>query len=252
MNELRSEKREMMQTIYNLLCMNLGTPPETFNWQTRDKDKKFIRFTDLTPLKFYRETVGVDLKEKICLINAPMRNKSYRTLYTVQYLGNVSEGRIVRYINLPSEDLKKFAIASIRNNEAVWFGCDVAKMYHSSFGVMDMNLYNLPLIFNTGFQIDKCGRLEYGDSMMTHAMVFTGVDIRDEKSVKWRVENSWGDKRGDKGFFLMTDEWFDEYLYEIVIDKKYLPADILKIYESKPEALSPWDPMGALAVTGEP
>lgn len=245
--ELRSQKSDMMQTIYNLLCMNLGTPPEKFDWQTRDKDKKFIRLTGLTPLQFYRETVGVDLKEKICLINAPMGNKKYHTLYTVQYLGNITEGRIVKYINLPSTNLKSFAMASIRNNEAVWFGCDVGKMYHPKLGIMDMQLYDLPLIFNTDFELDKCGRLEYGDSMMTHAMLLTAVDITDDKSTKWRVENSWGEKRGDKGFFLMTDEWFDEYLFEIVIDKKYLPKEVLDIYKTEPEVLPPWDPMGALA-----
>ena len=245
--ELKARKSSMMQTIYNLVSMHLGTPPKIFSWQARDKDKKFIRFTDQTPQQFYREVVGVDLKDKICLINAPMRNKSYQTLYTVQYLGNVYEGRIVKYINLPSQDLKKYAIRSIQSNDPVWFGCDVGKMYNSNLGVMDMKLYDLPLVFNTEFAIDKCGRLEYGDSMMTHAMLFTGVDIRDDKPQKWRVENSWGDKRGDKGFFLMTDEWFDEYLYEIVIDKKFLPQDILAIYDTEPVVLPPWDPMGALA-----
>ncbi len=245
--QLRKQKPAMMQTIYNLLCMNLGTPPEKFDWQIRDKDKNFIRFSGLTPLQFYCETVGVDLKEKICLINAPMRNKSFNTLYTVQYLGNVAEGRIVKYINMPSDMLKTFAMTSIRNNEAVWFGCDVGKMYHPDLGVMDTQLYDLPLLFNTEFTLAKGSKLEYGDSMMTHAMLLTGVNIVNEKSTKWRVENSWGEKRGDKGYFLMTDDWFDEFLYEIVIDKKYLPDEILSIYETEPVVLPPWDPFGALA-----
>ena len=247
-SELRKLKPEMMQTVYNMLCMFLGTPPKVFDWQIRDKDKKFKRFTGLTPLKFYKEQVGTNLRDKICLINAPMRNKKYDTLYTVKFLGNVMEGEIVKYINLPSDKLKSYAINSIQNNEAVWFGCDVGKMYHQKLGVMDMDLYNYPLVLNTEFSMDKCSRLEYGDSMMTHAMLFTAVDIQNDKSTKWRVENSWGDKVGDKGYFLMTDNWFDEYLYEIVIDKKYLSEDLIKLYDTTPVELAPWDPMGALAI----
>ncbi len=246
-SELRLRKEEMLQTVFNMLCMNLGTPPESFDWQIRDKDKKFIRHTDLTPQKFYRDIVGVNLREKICLINAPMRDKEYYKLYTVDYLGNVEEGEIVKYINLPSGELKKYAVKSIENDEPVWFGCDVGKLYHPDLGVMDTHLYDFPLMYGTDFQLNKGRRLEYGESLMTHAMLFTGVDVKDGSTRKWRVENSWGDKRGDKGYFLMTDEWFDEYLYEIVIDMKYLPEDIRKIYLTKPISLPPWDPMGALA-----
>jgi bleomycin hydrolase len=124
-------------------------------------------------------------------------------------------------------------------------------MYHQKLGVMDMELYNYPLVLNTDFSLDKCSRLEYGDSMMTHAMLFTAVDVQNDKSTKWRVENSWGDKLGDKGYFLMTDSWFDEYLYEIVIDKKYLSEELIKLYDTTPVELAPWDPMGALALRRE-
>ena len=247
LTDLRKEKEEMMSVIYSILCMCLGTPPEKFDWQFRDKKKKFKRFTDETPQTFYNKHVDTKLKDKVCLIHCPMSNKSMNTLYTVSNLGNVVEGDIIKYANVEISALKRAAIKSIKNNEPVWFGCDVGKMFNYDLGVMDMDIYNYDIMFGTSFNIDKQTRLEYGDSLMTHAMLFTGVDIKNNKSAKWRVENSWGDKGGDKGYFLMTDKWFDEYMYEVVVDKKYLPKNILSIFEKDPEYLNPWDPMGSLA-----
>ena len=143
--------------------------------------------------------------------------------------------------------MKKYAIKSLKNNEAVWFGCDVGKMFHRDIGVMDTALYNYELSLGIDSEMDKATKLEYGDSQMTHAMLFTGVDIQSKKPVKWRVENSWGTKGGCKGYYLMTDDWFNEYNYEVVIDKKYLPEKILKLLKKEPVILDPWDPMGALA-----
>ena len=143
--------------------------------------------------------------------------------------------------------MKKYAIKSLKNNEPVWFGCDVGKMFHRDVGVMDTNLYNYQLTFGVDSDMDKATKLEYGDSQMTHAMLFTGVDIKVKKPTKWRVENSWGTKGGCKGYYLMTDEWFDAYNYEVVIDKKYLPEKVKKLFDKKPVILNPWDPMGALA-----
>jgi len=169
-------------------------------------------------------------------------------LYTVGFLGNVVGGRIIKYANLKIEELKKATIKSIKNNEAVWFGCDVGKMFNRDLGIMDMDLYNYENLLNTNFKMDKATRLEYGDSLMTHAMLFTGVDIKEKKPQKWRVENSWGNKNGDQGYYLMSDNWFDEYNYEVVVDKKYLSKKILSIFDLEPKILEPWDPMGALAV----
>tara|TARA_B100002051_G_scaffold275879_1_gene321413 strand:+ start:65 stop:1405 length:1341 start_codon:yes stop_codon:yes gene_type:complete len=245
--ELRKEKEKMMSVIYSMLCVCLGDPPEKFDWQTRDKKKKFIRLTDLSPVDFYKKHSGVNLKDKVCLIHAPMSNKKMNELYTVSFLGNVVGGQIIKYANVEIDDIKKAAIKSIKSNEAVWFGCDVGKMFHRDLGLMDMDLYDYESLFGTKFLMDKATRLEYGDSMMTHAMLFTGVDLANGKSRKWRVENSWGQKGGSKGYYLMTDKWFEEYNYEIVVDKKYLPKRILDLFNRKPVALDPWDPMGALA-----
>jgi len=245
--DLRKEKEGMMSTIYSMLCICLGNPPDTFDWQVRDKDKKFIRFTNLTSLDFYKKHSNIKLKDKVCLIHAPMSNKKMNELYTVSYLGNVVGGEIIKYANVEIDDIKKAAVNSIVKNEAVWFGCDVGKMFHRDLGVMDMDLYDYESLFSTDFKMDKGTRLEYGDSLMTHAMLFTGVDLVNDKPTKWRVENSWGDKSGAKGYFLMTDKWFDEYNFEVVVDKKYLPKRILDLFKREPVKLEPWDPMGSLA-----
>jgi bleomycin hydrolase len=246
--EIREMKESMISIIYSMLCIFLGNPPQSFNWQFRDKNNQFIRLENLTPLEFYQKNVNINLKEKVCLIHAPMSNKKMHELYTVKYLGNVVGGQIIKYANVNINDMKKAAIKSIKNNEAVWFGCDVGKMFHRDLGVMDLELYDYDNLLGTNFTMDKATRLEYGDSVMTHAMLFTGVDIFNKKSTKWRVENSWGDKNGDKGYFLMTDKWFNEYNYEVVVDKKYLPKNISDLFNKEPISLEPWDPMGSLAI----
>ena len=245
--ELRKMKLDKMSSIYNMLCSFIGRPPKSFDWKTRDTKKIFLSFNDITPLEFYEKFSGMNLKDKVCLIHCPMSNKEENALYTVNYLGNVVEGQIIKYLNVSIDKMKKYAIKSIKAGEAVWFGCDVGKMFHRNLGVMDNNLYDYELLFGVDSNMDKATRLEYGDSQMTHAMLFTGVDMKGKSSVKWRVENSWGNKSGDKGYFLMTDDWFNEYNYEVVIDKKYLSKDILKLFKKDTVGLDPWDPMGALA-----
>jgi len=246
--KLRRNKENMISTIYSMLCMFLGNPPENFNWEVRNKKNKFFRFNNLTPKKFFKNHVKINLKDKVCLIHAPMSNKKMNELYTINFLGNVVGGNIIKYANVKIDELKRATIKSIKNNEAVWFGCDVGKMLHRDLGVMDMNLFDYEILLNTKFHMNKGVRLEYGDSLMTHAMLFTGVDIKNGKPVKWRVENSWGNKSGDKGYYLMSDSWFNEYNYEVVIDKKYLTQKILNLFNKNPIELEPWDPMGALAI----
>ena len=247
--QLRSKKEEMMSVIYSLLCMFLGNPPTKFDWSIKDKNNKFTRFNNLDPLDFYHKFTKVKLKNKVCLIHAPMSNKKMNELYTIDFLGNVVGGNIIKYANVEINELKKAAIKSIKNDEAVWFGCDVGKMFNRELGIMDMDLYDYEKLFDTKFKMNKASRLEYGDSAMTHAMLFTGVDLKRNTPRKWRVENSWGDKNGDKGYYLMSDSWFDEYNYEVVVDKKYLSNKILEIFNREPHNLEPWDPMGALAVS---
>ena len=247
--DLYNLKSDMLSTVYKMLVIHLGEPPKNFTWQVRDKKKMFLRYENLTPQDFFRVHVGLELSDLVCLINCPMSDKEYKKVYSVEFLGNVVEGQPIRYLNTEIDILKRAAIDSIKNDDPVWFGCDVGKYLHRSHGVMDTSLFDFDLFYGTEFHLDKASRLEYGESKMTHAMLFTGVDI-DSNGLpkKWRVENSWGDRNGEKGFYIMSDEWFDEFLYEIVVDKKYLDDEYVKLFE-KEEAklLPPWDPMGALA-----
>lgn len=248
MEELRSAKEKMVKSMYNILCICLGIPPKKVNLEVRDKENRYIRDMDLTPKEFYEKYVGMDLSNYVGLINAPTADKPYYKSYTVQYLGNVKEGHPVHYVNLPSEELKKAAIAQLKDGEPVWFGCDVGQSYSRNYGLLDLNLYHLEELFDTEFDMNKAERLDYGQSRMTHAMVFQGVDLDEEgKSVRWCVENSWGKEPGKDGYFVMTDEWFDEFNYQVVVHKKYLSDKAKKAYEEEPITLKPWDPMGSLA-----
>ena len=247
--EVYALKNIMLSTIYKMLVIHLGEPPESFNWQVRDKKKGFHRFKNLTALSFFKEHVGIELNDLVCLINCPMSDKEYDRVYTVEFLGNVIEGNPIRYLNIDIDVLKNASIESIKNNDPVWFGCDVGKYLHRTHGVMDTKLFDFNLFYGTEFSLDKASRLEYGESKMTHAMLFTGVDLDSKgKPIKWRVENSWGERNGEKGYYIMSDEWFDQYLYEVVVSKKYLESDIVDLYEKQDaQLLPPWDPMGALA-----
>ena len=245
---LRETKAAMMEEVYRILCICLGKPPKSFDFAYRDKDDAFCRDCGLTPLTFYEKYVGVDLEEYVSLINAPTADKPYGRSYTVKFLGSVREGRPVRYINLPIEELKRTAIAQMQDGEPVWFGCDVGKYSERESGVMDPDLHSLETLLDTKFTMSKAQRLDYGHSLMTHAMVFQGVDLDESgKPTRWRVENSWGKEAGVDGYYVMTDRWFDEYMYQVVVSRKYLSGEQLAAYEAPPIELEPWDPMGSLA-----
>ena len=248
-NDILSKKKQMLEQIYKMLTIHLGNPPNTFDWQIRDKKKNFIKFENLNPKSFYINHVGLKLDEYVCLIHCPMSDKEYNKVYSVNFLGNVVEGNPIKYLNVEIDDVKKATISSLKNDEPVWFGCDVSKHFHRDLGVMDIDLFNYDLFYDLKFGMDKAARLEYGDSQMTHAMLFTGVDIDSKnKPKKWRVENSWGNKGGDKGYHIMTDKWFDEYNYEVVVHKNHIPQKFVDLLNNeKPIQLDPWDPMGALA-----
>jgi bleomycin hydrolase len=245
---LRDHKTTMLGNFYRMLCVHLGEPPQSFSWQWRDKDNQFHREGELTPQEFYRRYVDYDLDSMTCLIHCPTADKPLNKLYTIQHLGNVVEGHIVRYLNVDISVFKQAAIEMLKNERPVWFGCDVGKMLERDLGILDLDLYDYASVYGFEFKADKAERVDYGHSLMTHAMVFTGVDLADDgTSRKWRVENSWGEKIGDKGFLVMSDGWFDAYMYEVVVDKRFIPAELLPLLDTDPIVLPPWDPMGALA-----
>ena len=249
MEELRQEKDAMMQTIYNMLCIALGVPPAAFTFEVRNKKKEFIRDENITGVEFFQKYVGWELDDYVSLINAPTADKPYHKTYTVRLLGNVVEGRPVKYLNLPIEDLKAAAIAQLKEGEPVWFGCDVGQDSLRDSGIMDLEAIRADELFGTTFGMDKAQRLDYGESLMTHAMVFQGVNLDGNGApTRWRVENSWGKEPGDGGYYVMSDAWFSEYTYQVVVNKKYLTQAQRQELAQPPISLEPWDPMGSLAL----
>jgi bleomycin hydrolase len=248
MEVLSGQKQTYMAEVYRMLCIHLGEPPRSFEWQWRDKDKAFHREGETTPQEFYSKHVGIDLGDYVCLIHDPRPGHRYNEVYTVKLLGNVVSGRVVEYLNVDLDTMKQASIRQIQSGEPVWFGCDVGQFLDRDLGVMDRGLFDYKLVYGLEQSMSKAERLQYRQTQMTHAMVFTGVDLDDEGSArKWRVENSWSDKPGDKGYFQMSDAWFDEFNFEVAVHKKFVPGDVLRALDRKPVELDPWDPMGSLA-----
>ncbi len=246
--DLREKKDAMMAEIYRMLCISLGTPPTTFTFEARDKDENFIRDEGITPQEFFRKYVDMNLDDYISLIHAPTSDKPFNRTYTVKFLGSVIEGRPVKYLNLTMDELKAAAIAQMQDGEPVWFGSDVGQHSLRKEGLMDLDAMALEDLFDVRFGMDKATRLDYGQSQMTHAMVLQGVNLDACGAPnRWKVENSWGDEPGNKGYFVMTDDWFSEFTYQVVINKKYLTKEQRKLWEQEPIELEPWDPMGSLA-----
>jgi len=244
-NEARAHKEKRVSDIWNMLCIHLGTPPTSFDWQWRDKDNKFHRKGAMTPQEFAEEYVDVDWRNYVCIVNDP-RNEYYQT-YTVDYLQNVAGGPSVVYLNVPSEEMKSVTQKLLEDGIPVWMGCDVGKEMDRKGGYWDANLFNVSDLYGVEYGMNKENRLQHGQTMMTHAMLFTGVDVVDGKPRRWRVENSWGGDTGQKGYYTMNDSWYDEYMFEIAAPKDYLTEKMLKGLETEPVVLPAWDPMGSLA-----
>ena len=243
-----SKKQALLQEIFNFLAISLGLPPREFDFAYRDKDNQFHSESGLTPQSFYKKYVDLQLDDYVSIINAPTTDKPYGKSYTVDMLGNVVGSRPVRYLNVPMDRLKELAIAQMKAGETVWFGSDVGQVSNRKAGILATDVYDFEASMDIHLTQDKAGRLDYAESLMTHAMVLTGVDLDEAgQSRKWKVENSWGDKVGTDGYFVASDAWMDEYTYQIVVRKEFLTPDELAAYEAEPIVLAPWDPMGALA-----
>ena len=244
---MREAKQAALKAIYRILCIHLGNPPGSFDWQWKDKDGDFHRDGATTPLEFAEKYIATPMEDYVCLVHDPRRANPPGRTYTVQYLGNVVDGSRIKYLNVDIELMKDIAMRMLQDGTPVWMGCDTGKQMHRDKGLWDAELFNYASVYNAEFSMDKEERLEYHQTAMTHAMLFTGVDVVDGSPRRWRVENSWDDKVGDKGFFLMNDSWFAEYMFEIAAPISYLPEDLQKALDLEPVVLPPWDPMGSLA-----
>jgi len=246
-DDMRESKKDTLSAMYQILAIHLGSPPDQFFWQWRDKDGDFQRDGDMTPMEFAEKYIVTPMDDYVCLVHDPRKSNPYGKTFTIQYLGNVVDGPPIKYINVSIDVMKDIACRMIQDGKPVWMGCDTGKQMHRDLGIWDAELFDYPGVYETEFSMDKSERLEYHQTRMTHAMLFTGVDLVDGKPRRWRVENSWNDKVGDKGFCLMNDSWFAEYMFEISAPKSYLPKDILDAWDDEPIILPPWDPMGSLA-----
>ena len=244
-DEAREHKEKRIADIWKMLCIHLGTPPKTFDWQWRDKDDKFHRKGRMTPQQFAAEYVDIEWEDYVCIVNDP-RNEYYRT-YTVDFLQNVAGGPPVVYLNVPSKEMKAVTRRLLEDGMPVWMGCDVGKEMDRKKGLWDADLFDVEGLYGVEYGMDKADRLRHNQTMMTHAMLFTGVDVVNGRVRRWRVENSWGADTGQKGYYTMNDSWYDQYMFEIAAPTSYLNEKMVAGLETEPVVLPAWDPMGSLA-----
>ena len=244
----QARKEEMLGEMYNALCICFGKPVETFDFEYIDKDKNYHIDRGLTPHTFFDKYIGINVEDYISVINGPTQDKPFNKSYTVQYLGNVVGGSI-KYLNVDMDTLKDLIVKQMKDGEPVWFGSDCGKYSDRAGGVWDIDSFHYgELLGGLTFGLTKEQRLDYRDSAMNHAMVITGVNLdEDGKPNRWKIENSWGDQAGNKGYYVMSAAWFDQFVYQAVINRKYLTPELSAAYDAEPIELKPWDPMGSLA-----
>ncbi len=242
LKELRKVKVKMLVEIYRMLVINLGVPPEEFTWRYKNAEDKLSEAKTYTPQSFFKEFVGINLREYVQLMNDP--SKEYYKLYEIKYDRNMNDGANWIFVNLPNDELKEFARASILENEAMYFSCDVGKQLDRDGGMLQLGLYDYDSIYGVKFGMNKKERILTFNSGSSHGMALIGFDeSADGKITKWLLENSWGKSAGHEGYLTMTDEWFDEYMFRLVINKKFVSQKVLKIFDEKPIVLPPWDRM---------
>lgn len=239
-------KAQTLDELYTFLVTCFGEPPTMLHFSYVDKEGTFREIKDLTPQSFYKEAVGIDLHDYVSMINAPTKDKPYLKSYTVSYLGNVIGGKPIKYLNVDMATLTSLVIKQLADQEVVWFGSDVKRYGDRVQGIWD-SLYYDDALLGMRMTMSKEDQLDYAESLMTHAMVITGVHIEQGQPKRFKIENSWGEASGQKGYYLASIEWFDQFVYQAVIHKKHLSETQLDAFNEAPTVLKPWDPMGALA-----
>ena len=236
---LQQQKTDMLGTVYSMLALALGEPVKNFTYTVNGVTKEY------TPLSFYQEFLGNDLDGNyVMVMNDPSRD--YYQCYEIDYDRHVYDGKNWKYVNLPIEDIKQMAIASIKDSTMLYFSCDVGKFMDRQRGVLDVNNFDYNSLMGTTFGMDKKQRIQTFASGSSHAMTLMAVDLdKAGKPKKWMVENSWGKDSGYQGHMIMTDEWFNEYMFRLVVEKKYVPSKVLDILKKEPVRLPAWDPMFA-------
>ena len=241
--DIEESKTQMLGEVYRMLALNLGEPPAEFTWRFKDKNDNVSEWKNYTPVSFMNEVFGgLKLSDFVMLMNDPSR--PYWKHYEIENYRNTADGENWHYVNLPNEVIKGFCIESIKNNEAMYASCDVGKQLRREVGILDVDNYDFESVYGVSFGMNKAQRIQSGDSGSSHGMALIAVEIdENSKPLKWQFENSWGTTAGEKGYLTFTDDWFSEYMFRIVVNKKYISEKVLEVYGQKPIMLPPWDPM---------
>jgi len=249
LTKIKSYKSKFLYEIYQILAIFLGEPPKTILWEYYEIDNKSTNYKsiqDITPFDFYKKYVPFDINDYKTIINVPCKCKPFYKTYNLKNFGNAIEGINTQYLNLPIQMIKKIAKKSIDGNDAIWFGSDVDKYFNPIQGTLNIESFNYRNVFGFDLNLNKGQRVQYGMSTITHAMIIKGYDEINGKINKWLVENSWGNDNELSGDVIMTDKWFSEFVLEMVVHKKYLHPNIIKLWNKTPINLEPWDPIGVL------
>ena len=242
--KLLATKTSMLGTIYRMLALTMGEPPAQFTWQQKNAKGEIVETATYTPKEFYEKFAKTDFSKYYMVMNDPTRE--YYKVYEIQYDRHVYDGQNWRYLNLPMEDIAPMCIASIKDSTMMYFSCDVGKFLNRDNGLMDMNNYDYESLMGTTFGMDKKQRVSTFASGSSHAMTLCAVDLdKDGKPLKWMVENSWGPNYGWQGNLIMTNDWFNEYMFRVVLEEKYIPAKYITMLRQQPIMLPAWDPMFA-------
>jgi len=243
LRDLRARKMEMLEDVYRILAITLGHPPTEFVWRYEDKDGNVSEPKRYTPREFYREVVGEDLGEYVYLISTPL--EAYGRMYEITFDRDMYDRPNMTFANVRPEEMKGMALSALLDGRPVWFGCDVGKEHYRDKGVgmMATGVYRYDAVYGVEFSMTKEERLLTRDGVPSHAMVFTGVDVDGDRPIKWLVENSWGTDYGDDGMWMLSDPWFDDYVYGVVVHRDYVTKRVADILGEKPTILPPWDPM---------
>ena len=245
--ELYKLKDAFNKKIFAVLTSSFGVPPEKFDFEYIDKKNKYHIVKGLTPKAFFDKYIGNDIDEFVSIIHGPTSDKKYNKTYSIEYVGNVVGGKPVTHLNLEFDRIEDLIIQTLKDGEIVWFGSDVGKYGDRSNGIWDINTFDYESAFGIKEDFDKADMLDFYQSAMNHAMCITGVDLKNGKPVRWKIENSWGGESGNSGFYLMSESFFRQFVFQAAIRRKYLNNEELKALEKEPKLLPPWDPFGTLA-----
>lgn len=245
-SEIRPLKEKTLLSIYRLFFDAFGVPPEKFEFEWNDAKEKFHKET-FTPKSFFEKFIGKEILEYQSLINSPTEDKPFMRNFTIDYLGNVLEGRSINHLNVEMKDMKEAIVKQLLAGEIVWFGSDVSFFRDRGSYAWDDKAFDYESAFDVSLCFDKGAMLDFRHSAMNHAMCIVGVDLEDGKPLKWKIENSWGNEGGSNGYYVMSDSWFDRFVYQAVVKNKYLTKEQIAAAKKVPVHLNPWDPMGTLA-----